>query len=76
MIVNAIKSIFTTTSGQLLIHDVDLPKEVREYENEIFYDLEMKNLKEDKINLKNDSIRLKKDAHKAVKNYYSEFVNG
>lgn len=76
MLIDVIKSIFGSTHGQMLIHQTKLPKDVREFEEEILNDLELKTLKEDKINLRNDSIRLKSDIKKSVDSYYTECAHG
>lgn len=74
MLIDAIKSFFTSTNGQFLIHEVKLPIEVREYEKEILNDFEMRGPREDKINLKQDANNFKKDVKNAVDDYYAEHV--
>ena len=74
MLIDAIKTLFASTHGQMLIHEVKIPNEVREYEKEILSDIKMRGPKEDKINLRNDANNFKNDVRKAVDDYYSEFV--
>ncbi len=74
--IEAIKAFFVKSNGILLLHDQDVPSELRSYYIEITSDLEMKKLSEDKKNMRSDGERLKNDIKKAVAAYHSEFVNG